>query len=67
MDVTTLLNPTVKAYVAQTLTEKQQLFLSKEITTKPMNIPAFFLSKEGQIALHALVDSYIAYIEAMKR
>lgn len=50
-----------KFYLSSVLSEKQQLFVSEVITTRPQKFIEFLLSTDGKIAVCAIVDFYKKY------
>lgn len=53
-----LFTPTARAYLAEALTQDQQLWLSNEIMKRPLGIMEFMLSSSGMGAVSNLIADY---------
>ena len=56
-----IMSPAFKAFIANTLTEEQQIWLTQDLTNRPLGVPEFFLSRNGQEALQSLMEEYMKY------
>lgn len=60
-NLTMAICPMLKEYLRNTLTEDQQIWLSNDLVEHPSRLPEFFFSKQGEIALQELTNSYMKY------
>jgi hypothetical protein len=56
-----IMSPAFKAFLAHSLTEEQQVWLSEDLVKRPLGVPEFFLSQQGQIALQDLLAAYMKH------
>ena len=60
-NLTMAICPMLKEYLRNTLTEDQQIWLTSDLVDHPGRLPEFFFSKQGEIALQELTNSYTKY------
>lgn len=62
-----LLSPLVVEYLAEVLSEDQQVWLTDQIMRKPLGFAEFLMSAHGHQTIRLVVDMYKEHIELVPK